>query len=224
MQIIIPLIESQQDNIELRYCLRSIQKYLTGVTGVTIIGYLPAWTRNISHIPFPAAVNTEWKEKNIYDKLCQVKGRFLYMNDDHYLLREYNARKFPYYYEDTLKERMQKCSVRNVYLHTIKNTIEITGIKQFFDIHCPILLDRDFLSAKINWNKEFGYCLKTLYASWDKQFIPATDLKLSASFDENQIRSLLRDREWFSTNEAAWNEPMIKVMDELYSLKSNYEK
>lgn len=223
MQIAIPLIESIQDNIELRYALRSVEMYLTGVSSITIIGYKPSWLRNVTHIPHDAAINTEWKEKNIYDKLCLMRGKFLYMNDDHFLLHQYNARKFPYYYEGTLADKLNKTFVRNVYRKTIENTMQIEPHKPFFDIHCPIIIDTDYFCMKADWNNKFGYCLKTLYTSWDKAFVPATDLKLTAQFDEQQIRQLIADRLWFSTSEAAWNEPMIKVMNELYPKKSKHE-
>lgn len=226
MQVIIPLVESVQDNIELRYALRSVEMYLRGVTSIMVVGHKPNWLTGVKHFPFPQAQNTEFKEKNIYDKLLlHAQGKFLYMNDDHFLLSEYNARKFPYYYHGTLADKLRKTPVRNVYRKTIQNTIKLLNRETYFlDIHCPVIID-GIGSLRIDWNIAFGYCMKTLYSfGMPHPIIPYPDLKLNALFDAQQIRALIKDRLWFSTNEAAWNEQMIEVMEEIYPNKSRYEK
>lgn len=225
MQIAIPLIESINDNIELRYALRGVEKYLSGVSGITIIGHKPTWLQNVTHVPHEPATTHEWKEKNIYDKLCKMRGKFLYMNDDHFLLSPYVARKFPFYYDGTLQDRLNKCSNRHAYAQTVRNTIDAFGREsKFYDIHCPVIMEQKyFWQYQRHWFKQFGLCFKTLYIR--KPFpIEYSDLKLNASFDINQLRSMTAGRLWFSTSEQAWNNVMFEFMEEIYPLKSKYEK
>lgn len=220
MRIVIPLIESQYDNIELRYCLRSIKKHCKH-DGITVIGFKPKWLTGVKHIEYPAALTNDYKEKNIYDKLCLVGGKFLYFNDDHYLLQDFTARSFPYYYSGSLEQKYSSVSPRNVYRNTILNTANVVGWKkQFFGLHCPILID-NLSKPAILWDKPFGYCLRSLYTA--DVGIEIEDLKLKANFDKHQIYDLINGRPFFSTAESAINEKMIEVFNELYPDKSKYE-
>src|SRR5688500_13559340 len=94
--IVIPLGHgSHWGNTELRYCLRSVEKHLTGYGDVIIIGEKPAWLRNVIHIPFdegPAPKSFE-KERNIFNKIMvacnddRVTDSFLFMPADHLMLQ-----------------------------------------------------------------------------------------------------------------------------------------
>ena len=54
MDIVIPLgTGSRWQNNELRFALRSIEKYLTGYDKIFIIGECPSYLQNIIHIPCP---------------------------------------------------------------------------------------------------------------------------------------------------------------------------
>lgn len=221
MKVVIPLIESTQDNIELRYCLRSIEKHLTGCEAVIIIGYKPNWLTGITYMPYKPATTDEWKEKNIYDKLSLIKGRFLYFNDDHFLLTDFKARNFPHYYSGTLAGKLNSINPRNVYKHTINNTIKLIGKDaKFFGLHCPVILN-GIDKPVLDWNKHYGYCLRSIYTV--ELATEIVDLKLTANFDKQQIYKLLQGREFFSTNESAMNATMLEVMQELYPEKSKYE-
>lgn len=82
-------------NQELRYSLRSIDKYLYGVFNVTIIGDEPDWDfKNINYIPFKTNFQHDNKEivKN-HDisskifKATELFDKFILFLDDHYLLK-----------------------------------------------------------------------------------------------------------------------------------------
>ena len=234
--IIIPLgTGSRNNDLELRYALRSVEKHLTGYGDVFIVGEKPDWLRNITHIPCPDYGDKTYdKERNIYTKIMaactddRVTEDFLFMNDDHYLLQDYEAGQFPYYCHGWVSEFKTVTD----YKHTIKNTI--TRLQPlghdipYFDIHCPIIYSKDkftWVIPGIGWGKPFGYCIKTVYGNCIEG-LKATeypDLKINESYPASKIRQLLTGRPWFSIGDKAFNGGIRHVLQDLYPHKSKYE-
>lgn len=107
--IVIPLSRADRWNhIELKYTLRGIEKHLSGYGDIFIIGAYPDWMKGGVHIPATDNEMVYDKQRNIFRKIMvacgdeRVTERFLFMNDEHYLLKNYTAADFPYYYEGEL--------------------------------------------------------------------------------------------------------------------------
>lgn len=237
--IVIPLGNgSKQKNLELRYALRSIETYLSNVGPVFIIGECPDWLTNITHLPFEEDKRTRFRDRNIMLKMkaaCEdprVSDNFLMVHDDHFLLDYYDAEHFPYYYDGYIVPSDSQ------YGQTKHNTIDFFDSNpsigssdriQNFDVHCPILFNKQlFLSCiyRADWNKWYGYCLKTLYSVLNGiKGEQTTDLKIRYISEELDIRKAIAGRKWFSIGDKAFNySDMRMVLDELYSKPSKYEK
>ena len=68
--IIIPLgTGSRFDDIELKFALRSVEKHLSNVRDVYVIGNWPDWLRNSTVIKFEEKNLMIFKEKNICNKV-----------------------------------------------------------------------------------------------------------------------------------------------------------
>jgi hypothetical protein len=224
MKIVIPLGPgSKWQNNELRYALRSFEKHLSGVTGLLIIGDKPDWL-NCESIPFKDQSLGRHKERNIFDKVsaaCKlIRDPFLFANDDHFLLTDFDAGLFPNYYYGLLSDK--KPAKGNTYGRTIKNTRLFLGDVRYFDIHCPIVIDpKQF--QKINsaiYSKPYGYLMKTLYAYTSASMIPAipmADLKYSGDSVPP-----LDNRLWFSLGEHVSDETK-ELLAKLYPIKSRWE-
>jgi hypothetical protein len=233
MSIVIPLgIGSRHNNLELRYCLRSIEKYLTGYSDVFIVGDLPDWLRNVIHIPCPDYGDKTYdKERNIYTKIMaacadeRVTDDFLFMNDDHYLLQDYEAGKFPFYCHGWLRHHMTVTD----YKHTVTNTMRaFEDSMPYFDIHCPIRYNKfkfEAAMSQLDWSKPFGYCIKTVYgnASMGVDAISYPDLKIKDGYSAAKILELIADRSWFSIGDGAFDGDIRYVLQALYPHKSKYE-
>src|SRR6187431_2538921 len=93
--ILIPLGKgSRHNDLELVYCLRSIEKHLKGVGNVFIVGESPERVKNCMHVSVKDSPNNWDRAKNIYRKirrccsLPDLSDNFLFMNDDHFLLSD----------------------------------------------------------------------------------------------------------------------------------------
>lgn len=231
--IIIPLgTGSRWNNLELRYCLRSIEKHLIGYDDVFIVGDHPDWLRNVIHIPcYDQGDKTYDKERNIYTKIMaaiadeRVTDDFLFMNDDHFLLQGYEAGKFPYYYDSTLNCYLTVTD----YKHSVKNTLEWANgaLVGNFDVHAPIIynkLDFTFYMPNADWTKRFGYCIKSMYCDIKGIIgVRYPDLKINEALPASNIHSLLTGRAWFSIGDKAFNGGIRQVLQDLYPHKSRYE-
>ncbi len=87
--IFYPVIEAHDDNIELRYSLRSLSN--TGHGRVIIVGHLPRWVRGVTHIPFSDKPKDKLGNVAIKELLacCESQAQeIVIMHDDVYILKK----------------------------------------------------------------------------------------------------------------------------------------
>lgn len=227
VDIIIPYKRSRWDDSEIMYCLRGIEKYLSGFKNIYIIGDKPKSVPcNIISVPFENELRRSYKERNIYLKLLwaveseEVSDPFLFFNDDHFLLSNSEASRFPNYYGRWPKSR------DDVYGETMRNTRELLPDAEFYDVHCPLLIHKKRFIEKVaraDWEKKNGYCLKTLYAhGLEGQHYE--DLKIYYQYPMNDLRRMIAGRKWFSADDGARGPEMLELLEGLYPNKNVYEK
>jgi hypothetical protein len=188
IDIVIPLgTGSLAKNFELRMCLRSIEKYLSGYSKVWIIGECPDWVQGINHIPF--VEKSTVSDYNIMQKLTraceenEVTEDWIMFNDDHYLLAPFVAKEFPYYYMGTLEDHYRtRPDSYGRRARASMNYLKEKGLPtKHFDIHYPIIYNKSlFLKYVTNgpdWERE-KFIIKSLYAnSLQIEGEPAQDFK-----------------------------------------------
>jgi hypothetical protein len=233
VDIIIPLNNrSTQKNIELKYCLRSIEKHLYGVGNIFIIGHCPEWVQNVIHIPADEDPRNRFRDRNIMNKMLipckdeRVSDDFLMVHDDHFLLTDYEAGAFPYYHMGLMNEGQGQ------YGDTKQNTKSLLSFTESFnnyDCHCPIVFNKQLFMRSValaDWSKWYGYCLKTLYCVMngiDGEYME--DIKIRMPLKCSSIMELLHDRSWFSIGDRCWTDGGMKeVLQTLYPNKSRFEK
>lgn len=221
--IIIPYAPSHKGNTELRYCLKSIERYLKNYGEVFVIGPDPG-IEGVTHIPATDAPEYSRKERNVFNKLLlacddpRVSDPFLVVHDDHYLLTEFDAGCFPNYCASEWKGQ-------GLYMDAVNNTKSLyPDIVVNYDVHAPMLMRKDVIRqmSALNWDKKFGYCIKSIYARLTALIGDlTTDLKIiDPALTPEQIREQLRGRKWFSVGDHVFRmEGMKEVMDELYAMK-----
>lgn len=167
--------KSRHQNIEIRFSLRSVEKHLQGFLDVWIVGERPDFLQNINHIS--ATDPHEVPDRNIMEKIklaClhpEISDPFLFFNDDHYLLSDFKADEFPYYYDMTIWDKIKKRGYDS-YGQRMQNTmkhLQMNGKQtKNFDIHTPILYGKqEFIDivTTVDWEKKHGFVIKSLYAN-----------------------------------------------------------
>ena len=230
MDIVIPLgTGSRWQNNELRFALRSIEKYLTGYDKIFIIGECPSYLQNIVHIPCPDF--TGRKEYSIFNKIMKaVKDErcseyFVFWNDDIFLIDNLQTADFKFWYEGSLLSKYEQS--HGHYKAAIKNVIDIWDSHfEYTDIHTPIIYNKELFNKIVgskDWNKE--YVIKSLYTSkFARPFEEMPDLKINKAMTYYEIKARIKDRLFFSIGTYGVCPAMTKVLTELFPDKSKYEK
>jgi len=215
MTVAYPL-KHQTDYTELRYSLRSIDKYLPDPKEVLIIGdKLPEWINNVTWVYLADIVSQ--KQLTIKYKTfaaLQYSKQILKMNDDVYLLKPYNP---VYYYHGDLKQVGEggAATLRQELLKHGKPT-------RNFDGHYPISYDYR-LFEQVFSNFKDDVVVKSAYCNWlgiEGEFIP--DNKVLGKVKPQDIWRFIEHRSSFSTG-ASSLESCRAILQELFPEKSRYE-
>lgn len=231
--IVIPFQHSRWADSEIKYALRSVEKHLTGYGDIFIVGDKPrSLKQGYTHIPGELdSDKIYYKERNIYRKLlaaCEdkrVSADFLWMDDDHFLLSNYQADRFPIYCNLWPKRRT------DIYQQTIDNTLNQWPADKFtfFNLHCPMVYNKAaFVNGigSLDWEKKAGYCIQTAYMKLIKPRVRGEmypDLKIKYIYPINELRRVITDRKWFSIDDGARGPEMERLLAQLYPNKSRFE-
>lgn len=218
---------------ELRYSLRSVEKFLTHYGNVFIVGECPSWVRNVLHLPWQDTLNR--KEYSIMSKIkhaCEqdfISKEFLYMADDYYFINQRRADGFVPTYGTTLKSALHGKVGKNA--EKIRNLIDLYPEGLFFDMHQPFpIIRKKFIEAmnKLDW-KNKDYSVKSAYiaASGFRGYSPylVNDTKIKGEMDYDKLANYIRiiNECWFSSGPASLNDHFKRLLFNLFPNKSKFE-
>lgn len=165
---------SRLKDFEIKMSLRSVEKNLSNVKDVWVVGECPIWLK-VNHIP--ATDPFEIPDRNILSKIMkavecpEVTDEFLFANDDHFLLKPFDAELFPYYYSMDMEAYLKSRGTDN-YRRRVRNSYEFLKAKglptKYFDSHTPILYNKSkfkHIMSELDWSKSPGFVLKSVYAN-----------------------------------------------------------
>ncbi len=230
MDIVIPYIHSSKD--ELRYCLRSIEKFARfEISKIWIIGDRTPTLQNVNQVITENAGKS--RDHKIFSKIAaacrirEVSDDFVMFNDDHFLLREID--RIPYWYDGTVEEIAAYRRYRDGYTKALQNThrylISYGLPTRYFDVHTPIVYNKEkFLKLEdMDWEVAYGYTIKSLYCNMNKisgEYLP--DCKLNVDEGTDQMRRKLQGRPVFSVGDGSFPNSG-RLLKELYPDKSKWE-
>lgn len=221
---------------ELRLSLRSLAKNCKDLTKVYIVtDELPDWVQNVEHIKASDS-NYGKPEKCVLSKLYRFTQntqiqKFLFMNDDFFMMKRFNAKEYPYYYRGELvyienPSRWQK--VNNNTLDVLEQTVIDYGRaeKNDYGVHCPILYDRKSVQA-IRWyvqkfeKQDSGVLFRSVYVNFlgkgIQNKIKVDDCKL---WHGEPLRE--SDTGCISTADGA--DDVLDEIEKIFNRKCKYEK
>jgi hypothetical protein len=231
---------STWDNNELRYSLRSVEKHVSNYRDVYIVGECPHWLQNVIHLPFEDKYG---HERNIMEKikhLCEhnrPSENFLFINDDHFFLKDINAVAFRFYHKGSLAKTIKKRLINDVYKDALNNTLAMLSHNKFttlnFDIHTPIVYNKKkFIETMDSYDWSLEYVIKSLYCNSNgiKGVEMQEDCKISGRIAYWRLLQKIKDRNVFSIGDKCLHpypgekESSVKVLlNELFPNKSKYE-
>lgn len=239
LSVVVPIRDiSKNNHKELVYALRSLQMNLKGTGDVFVVGKQIVGLRGLKYIQCKDEPQGKWKERNIYRKILaainhpEVTEDFIFANDDHFLLKEFDASNLPYYHKGSLEDTMARNlgDYRKSVNHTRKYLLENDKPTLDFDTHFPIVYNKKkfldtFVCKDVNWDRPFGYIIKSLYANMagiEGEF--GGDCKIHHKMSYQELTDKIGSKTFFSTSDKCLNEDMMRFLNEKYQQKSKYER
>lgn len=216
--------------MELRYALRSIEKYLTGYRNIYIIGHQRKWLTGVNYLP--AEDNYTRKQFSIFQKILhavkcdEISDPFLMWNDDHFLLKPIDVKDIKHWRYSTLQTLMARSA--GTYQRTVTRTYNYCKAKGWgisnFDIHVPIPYEKQKFASLGQENWDQCHVIKSLYCN--KHGIEGEEMKdlvIGKPLKRDEILNAITGRTFFSINEQGTNEQVRNILKELYPEKSKHE-
>ena len=245
--LIIPLgTGSRWKNNELRYALRSYDKYFKDLGTVYIVGpkayikkNLP-WLQNVVVVDCDDPFNRN-KDGNLIRKVLRVIDNypeltddFVRASDDQLLWDEVDS--LPPLYTYNLKDKPQAWWMRgNRWKVRLKKTMRILEVKKKttwnYDAHIPMTVNKHKFKevwSKFPWERSIGYCINTLYYNMalDKH-THFDNKKLSveqAVAAPNVLPMQLRGKKYLGYNDAGLNDHLKALIKKRFPDKCRFEE
>jgi glycosyltransferase involved in cell wall biosynthesis len=224
---------SKSANNELRFCLRSIERFLHGYRNIYIVGAIPRWVKNVIHIP-----HTEGYPKayNIYQKIrkaCEQEGlseKFIMFNDDYFLIEQVEAWYYPNYYSNKALDYVRTKSGVNPYRMLTEDTVKLFGKDfKYADIHCPIVMEKSkFLQLdQLYEPKKYteGLLVKSMYLNTfaKTRILERSDPILRGPKTREELEAMELTTEMLSIHDEAINQDFISYIEEKFPDKCSFE-
>jgi hypothetical protein len=221
------------NNEELRYSLRSLERYGSNIGKVVLVGEKPDFL-DYTKIEHHLFTETGVKDYRIASKIMHacaigvVKGDFLFCNDDFFFTRPFDCNSFPYYYQGYLHHGDSIATAYQDHLRLTRDYLLSQGTSaNHFDMHCPIIYNSEkFMALAPAWEYSkttIGMVVKSTYANMHRiEGTPYRDVKLKELINENDYKRMASN-ECFSIYDQAWNRGVKSYLERTFTEKSKWE-
>lgn len=221
-------------NKELKFSLRMLEKHGKNIDDVFLFGENPRFHSDQLKFHYMRDYNGN-KEYRIAKKILEAckkgvfKGDFLFINDDHFFIDDFNAENYPNYAKGELQHKTPNRSYQQSLINTRKYLESLNKTTFHFDIHTPIIYNTEKFIAmephiEVSKKQSSGFVVKSLYGNlYGLTPTMATDLKLNR-FNEEKINQKLEGRHVFSCSDSGWRTGLKNWLNKNYPNKSKYEK
>lgn len=180
---------------------------------------------NYNFIPFKDQLT---RTNNVFRKIVEVcenydiSEDFLYMMDDVFILKDIDIDNYPLYHSGELKYydildsyKRELMNTKNFLLKNNKPTLD-------FGVHCPIVYNKkkimkidSFYWKEVNEknNQLNPRILYGNYTNGNKVF--TRDCKLVRDYPMEELKTMLKDKEWFSIGSRSYQGNIKKYIEEL---------
>jgi len=212
VDVVVPLSNgSKWNDNELRYMLRSLEKYAVNLGRVVIVGRKPSWVTGVTHIPMGDRHRRN-KDANIIDKVRRaisqgVSRRFVFASDDQFLVSPLDLATFP----ATRGRQELNSQTSSKWWERVKNTTDYLSSQGkptvFYDTHLfqPYIAEQfEKAVADAPYKDGIGMTINTLAMNGcqDVRSVPSGELRGfvmrgygdDALADPNGLKKLFADK------------------------------
>lgn len=244
IDILIPLGNgSRFNNRELRFALRSIERFAPNVRNIYVATvYAPDWLQGVEIVPIPDSYDSN-KDANLFDKVlgvCQltdIADQFLIWSDDQTALKPVDLDKLNIYNPRNRQTFANKGSKANKWEQRMIHTFDYLssqGVEPDYnwDSHTPHLYNKNDV-IRILTGCDYvslpGYCLDTLLSGMSGKTpdVKQEDVKYTAGTNAAGRRwanSSNSSYSWLGYNDAGFSSGVKEWLECYFPDKSQYEK
>lgn len=233
---------SNWQNNEIRFSLRSVAENLKGIGNIYVIGEKPDWMQNVIHIMWPDEFGPGNADGNIIRKVlraCKEEGlseQFLFINDDHLVLKPIEASDVPYIHKGDMNTFPENYFKRDYWRTRLMRTRDVLNFKELpclhYDCHVPILFNKTIfpeVMAQFDYGIKPGYTMKSLYANSISEDIEPVLLDgqkktVFRHFTKEELNERLADCTFMSFNDSGLNVNLKLWLAERFETQSAFEK
>lgn len=218
-------------NEELRFSLRSVERFCPEITEIIVVGEPIHFLSD--KVKFYSLAEEQGNKEyrigmKVYNtcKLGYVKGDFIFMNDDFFFTKPID---FSLNY---CKGELKETNMQN-YQKAIFDTKQYLISQQLsynhFDVHTPIIYNsKKFINLKPHLDRSRlatnGFVVKSLYGNVNK-LVPTMyeDCKLNSLQTPREFERM-RNTSVLSCSDGAWRKGVRDYLKQQFPIKSKYEK
>lgn len=235
---------SKWNNNELRYSLRSIEKYGIGIDRVFLSGTIPDFvSKKITYISSPEYTKSAGHNmlKHIKDAVEQsdIADKFIVASDDHFYIKETDFNSMPMYKKGELPSDVssgilgdEKYTTSLVHTKALLIAAGLTTIN--FSQHTGGLFDKSiFMQCENIWKAAellpYGVeatCIvqNAMLQSGRYSYIQRKDCKIKSCTGKEDLLQQVGERQCFSIYDSAIKFGVAEYLENEFNKKSIYEK
>ena len=218
------------DNEELRYSLRSVEKFFPG-SKVWVVGGKPDWyVGDFIAVPSgPDVFENVRKSLSAIAANDSIPDEVVIMNDDFFFVRSMES--IPHYISGTLRDRIMLNKTNGINSSYIRRLVQsYKHCKRFksspldFDIHVPMPVIKKSLMEVVNenimWRSNYGNRFVK-----DAEAVKINDVKVYVKEDYSfkSYDFMSKEYPFFSTSDDAFDIVHEKLLKNLFDKPSSYE-
>jgi len=248
MDLVLPLGKGISWNLELKYVLRSWDKYYEDLGNVFLVGNIEwikekhPWLKKVKLVQCDDPFNRN-KDANITRKVIKVidtqelSEPFIRASDDQYLLKKVD--NFPPVYSQDLMEKPREWwNKGSRWKNRLKRTHRILFVKgkpvYNYDVHFPLETRHDFkkIMESYPYTKSIGYTINTLYFNNAiSEHIKAEDIRVMIEIpirNEEKVKEALKGKTFLCYSgkggDQALTPELKNVIMNKFKKKSKFER
>lgn len=220
------------NNEELKYSLRSLERYGQNIDRLIIVGEKANFLdySKVVHVPFNESGVKDYRIASKILHACTtgtVTGDFLFCNDDFFFMKPFDCNAFPYYHQGSLYHGESSTGYSD-HLKLTRDYLKSKGKPTLhFDVHCPIIYNaQKFIYLNDTWlhsRETIGMVVKSCYANMHDISGPVyRDVKLKQLITPRDFELIIRN-ECFSIYDQAWTKGVEGYLMQQFQQKSQWE-